>query len=52
MDNINSAAAKAEKLAFLNLQSDSISIAIDDLMIYRDYFDSPLKFLHFLKEKR
>lgn len=51
MDNINSAAAKAEKLAFLNLQSDSISIAIDDLMIYRDYFDSSLKFLHFLKER-
>lgn len=51
MDNINSIATKAEKISFLHLDGDSISLAIDDLMIYRDYFNSPLKFLHFLKER-
>lgn len=51
VDNINAFAAKAEKLKFLNLQSKAISIAIDDLMVYRDYFVSPLVFLHFLKQR-
>ena len=51
VDNINGFAAKAEKLKFLKLQSRAISIAIDDLMVYRDYFDSPLFFLHFLKQR-
>ena len=51
IDNINGFAAKAEKLKFLKLQSRAISIAIDDLMVYRDYFDSPLLFLHFLKQR-
>lgn len=51
VDNINEFAAKAEKLTFLNLQSKAISIAIDDLMVYREYFDSPLIFLHFLKQR-
>lgn len=52
MDNINSVAAKSEKISFLQLKSNTISIAIDDLMIYRDYFESPLVFLHFLKERK
>lgn len=52
IDNINSFAAHAEKLSFLNLKCDAISIAIDDLMIYREYFSSPLEFLHFLKQRR
>lgn len=51
VDNINAFAAKVNKLKFLNLQSKAISIAIDDLMVYRDYFDSPLIFLHFLKQR-
>lgn len=51
VDNINTFAAKAEKLKFLKLKSNAISIAIDDLMVYREYFDSPLVFLHFLKQR-
>lgn len=51
VDNINEFAAKAEKLKFLKLKSNAISIAIDDLMVYREYFDSPLIFLHFLKQR-
>lgn len=51
IDNINSFAAKAEKIKFLELQSNAISIAIDDLMVYREYFQSPLLFLHFLQQR-
>ena len=52
MDNIGELAAKAEKIGFLNLKCNTISVAIDDLMVYQNYFDSPLKFLHFLKQRR
>lgn len=52
IDNINTFASKAEKLSFLNLKSEAISIAIDDLMVYDKYFDSPLIFLHFLQQRK
>ena len=52
VDNINDFAAKAGKLNFLELQCNAISIAIDDLMVYREYFESPLTFLHFLKQRK
>lgn len=51
VDNINDFAARAEKLNFLQLKCNAISIAVDDLMVYREYFDSPLFFLHFLKQR-
>ncbi|MCU7204364.1 SEC-C metal-binding domain-containing protein [Turicibacter sp. TA25] len=52
IDNINTFATKAEKLKFLQLRCNAISIAVDDLMVYRDYFNSPLLFLHFLAQRR
>lgn len=52
MDNINDFAARAEKLNFLQLKCNAISLSIDDLMVYREYFDSPLVFLHFLRQRR
>lgn len=52
IDNINDFAARAEKLSFLKLKCNAISISVDDLMVYRDYFNSPLLFLHFLKQRR
>ena len=51
VDNINTYAARAEKLGFLNLEEGVSCIAIDDLMTYREYFDNPLEFLHFLKQR-
>ncbi|WP_423977296.1 YecA family protein [Lancefieldella rimae] len=51
VDNINTYAARAEKLAFLNLEEGVSCIAIDDLMTYREYFDNSLEFLHFLKQR-
>ena len=52
MDNINAFANRAEKLSFLKLKCNAISISIDDLMVYREYFQSPLMFLHFLKQRQ
>lgn len=52
VDNINEFAARAERLSFLNLKCGAISISIDDLMVYRDYFESPFVFLHFLRQRR
>lgn len=51
IENINTYAARAEKLGFLNLREGVSCIAIDDLMTYREYFDNPLEFLHFLKQR-
>lgn len=51
VDNINTYASRAEKLAFLNLEEGVSCIAIDDLMTYREYFDNSLEFLHFLKQR-
>ena len=52
IDNINTFAAKAEKLGFLDLSNSTISIGVDDLMAYEKYFDSPLTFLHFLEQRK
>ncbi|MFF5995178.1 SEC-C metal-binding domain-containing protein [Lysinibacillus sp. KU-BSD001] len=52
VDNFNTFTAKAEKINFIKLKSNSISLSIDDLRIYRDIFDNPLQFLHYLKERR
>lgn len=52
VDNINDFAARAEKLNFLQLRCNAISLSVDDLMVYREYFKSPLIFLHFLKQRK
>ena len=51
VDNINAFAARAEKIGFLNLESKAICIGIDDLITYGEYFESPLFFMHFLKQR-
>lgn len=51
VENVNSVAAKAEKQAFLDMHHGIVSIALDDLMVYEDFFDNPLVFLHFLKHR-
>lgn len=52
VDNFNEFAAKAEKLNFITLSSSTIVISYDDLMVYEKYFDSPIYFLHFLKQRK
>lgn len=52
VDNFNEFAAKAEKLNFITLSSKTIVISYDDLLAYEKYFDSPIYFLHFLKQRK
>ena len=52
VDNFNEFAAKAEKLNFITLSSKTIVISYDDLLSYENYFDSPIYFLHFLKQRK
>ena len=52
IDNFNEFAARAEKLNFITLSSKIIVISYDDLMLYENYFDSPIEFLHFLKQRK
>jgi hypothetical protein len=52
VDNFNDFAAKAEKLNFITLSSKTIVISYDDLLSYENYFDSPIYFLHFLKQRK
>lgn len=52
IDDINAFASKAERLSFLNLKSGAISLSINDLMVYEDYFEDPFEFLHFLSQRR
>ena len=52
VDNFNEFAARAEKLNFITLSSKTIVISYDDLLSYENYFDSPIYFLHFLKQRK
>lgn len=52
VDNFNDFAAKAEKSNFITLSSKTIVISYDDLLAYEKYFDSPIYFLHFLKQRK
>jgi len=51
LDDMTHFAAKAEKLKFLQLADDLISLSVSAIMTYRDYFDSPLNFLHYIKQR-
>lgn len=52
VDNINEVAARAEKMGFFKLKSDAISISVDDLIVYSEYFESPLVFMHYLMQRK
>lgn len=52
VDNINSFAARADRIHFLELGCGAISIAIDDLMVYRDYFVEPGEFIEYLEIRK
>ncbi len=52
VDNFNEFAAKAEKLSFIKLQKGTIALSIDDLRVYADFFESPLYFIHYIKQRK
>lgn len=51
VDDFNVFAAHAEKLDYVKIQSGTISISINDLWVYSEYFKSPLKFIHFIEQR-
>lgn len=52
VDNFNAFAAKAEKLSAISIKGETIVISYDDLLVYSGYFDSPIYFLHYLKQRK
>ena len=52
VDNFNAFEAKIEKMNFLQVNSGTIAISVDDLEVYTEYFDSPLYFLHYLRQRK
>lgn len=52
VDNFNAFEAKIEKMNFLQISNGTIAISVDDLEVYTEYFDSPLYFLHYLKQRK
>lgn len=52
VDDINEFASKADKLGFIEVTNGTIALSIDDLIVYKRYFDNPLVFLHFLEQRR
>ena len=52
VDNFNEFAAKAEKLSIISLKRQTIVLSYDDLLVYAGYFDSPTRFLHYLKQRK
>ena len=52
VDNFNEFAAKAEKLSIISMKEETIVISVDDLLVYAQYFQSPIQFLHYLKQRQ
>ncbi len=54
IDNITEAASKRSDLTRLGIDPDQYpvwAVSVDDLLVFRDTFKSPLIFLHFLEER-
>ena len=52
VDDFNVFAAHAEKVAYVKIHGGTISISINDLWVYSEYFESPVKFIHFLEQRK
>jgi hypothetical protein len=51
VDDINEIASAVEKIQIVKAKEDIVSLSLDDLWVYRDYFDSPAEFIHFIKQR-
>ena len=52
VDDFGEFASKADKLSFIEMANGTIALSIDDLLVYKRYFDNPLRFLHYLEQRR
>ena len=51
VDNIDEFECRIQQMHFLDVGVGTITINIDDLELYVEYFDSSLEFMHFLQER-
>lgn len=49
--DFNIFAAQMEKIKIANAKQDIIIISLNDLWVYKEYFDSSFEFIHFLKQR-
>lgn len=49
--DFNELAAQMEKIQIANVQQDIITISLNDLWVYKEYFNDPCQFIHFLKQR-
>ncbi|MDO4734384.1 MAG: SEC-C metal-binding domain-containing protein, partial [Lachnospiraceae bacterium] len=51
IDNFDELASRMEKIHVADTHEDIIVISLDDLWVYKEYFESPLQFIHYLKQR-
>ena len=51
IDSFNELASCMEKIRIADTHVNIIVISLDDLWVYKEYFDSPLQFVHYLKQR-
>ena len=52
VDDFNEIASQMEKIQVSNTHEDIIVISLDDLWVYKNYFNNPLLFIHFIKQRQ
>ena len=50
--DFNDIAAHMEKIKVADAKEDIIVLSLNDLWVYKAYFDSPLQFVHFIKQRQ
>ena len=51
VSDFNEFASHMEKVKIANTHEDIIVISLNDLWVYKYYFDNPLQFIHFIKQR-
>lgn len=51
VSDFNEFASHMEKVNIANTHEDIIVISLNDLWVYKYYFDNPLQFIHFIKQR-
>lgn len=49
--DFNEIAAQMEKMEIADAKQDIITVSLNDLWVYKEYFDSPIEFIHFLSQR-
>lgn len=49
--DFNDIAAQMEKIKIADTKEDVIVLSVNDLWVYNSYFDSPIQFIHYIKQR-